>query len=213
MPQTPQFLFFDLGKVLVDFDHELAWRQIAALTGISVGDVRKALCESGLLPALERGQLTSRELYEAFCERTHTSPDYAAMLQAASAIFELKADVLSVAIQLRAAGYRLGILSNTSAMHWQYCTTGLRSGLAELFPVAALSFQVGALKPEQEIYQAAARLAGTPPPEIFFVDDMPENVVGARQAGFDAVVFTTATDLRDALAQRGISVRRPRGLS
>ena len=43
-------------------------------------------------------------------------------------------------------------------------------------------------------------LAGHEPNEIFFVDDRPENVAGAREAGFESVLYTDVpqfvTDLR-----------------
>jgi HAD superfamily hydrolase (TIGR01509 family) len=69
-----------------------------------------------------------------------------------------------------------------------------------LFDVCALSYEVHAVKPERAIYEAAARLAGYEPNEIFFVDDRPENVAGAREAGFESVLYTDVpqfvTDLR-----------------
>ena len=41
--------------------------------------------------------------------------------------------------------------------------------------------------------------------QIFFVDDRPENVDGARQAGFDAVLYEGATHLAKALRRRGLT--------
>ena len=79
--------------------------------------------------------------------------------------------------------------------------------LERLFDVAALSFRLHAAKPERAIYEAAARLAGAPPAEIFFVDDRVDNVDGALAAGFDAVQFTSAPDLRAQLARRGAPIR------
>ena len=44
------------------------------------------------------------------------------------------------------------------------------------------------------------------PGEIFFVDDRPENVEGARQFGFDAIQYTAADALASALRDRGIQL-------
>jgi glucose-1-phosphatase len=67
-----------------------------------------------------------------------------------------------------------------------------------------LSYEVGALKPEPKIYRAAAELAGVPPREIFFIDDIAGHVAAARQCGFDAVQYTTTPELVAALCQRGL---------
>ncbi len=102
------------------------------------------------------------------------------------------------------AGYRLGILSNTCPGHWSYCYGGRYSLLNKGFEVYALSYELGACKPSPKIFRAAAELAGLPPGEIFFVDDIPGHVAGAREAGLDAVQYTTTPRLVADLRARGI---------
>ena len=60
------------------------------------------------------------------------------------------------------------------------------------------------MKPDAAIFHAAAELCGYRPEEIFFVDDLPGHVAGARAAGFDAVQFTSAEALSAELRRRGI---------
>ena len=50
----------------------------------------------------------------------------------------------------------------------------------------------------------AARQAGVAPEEVFYTDDIPKNVEGARAAGFDAVLFTTAAQYAADLRARGV---------
>ena len=52
--------------------------------------------------------------------------------------------------------------------------------------------------------KAAAEMAGCQPQEIFFADDIPGHVAGARAVGFDAVQFTSAAALAEDLRARGI---------
>jgi len=70
--------------------------------------------------------------------------------------------------------------------------------------VLALSFEIGAMKPDLTIYQRAAALAGVQPEEIFYCDDVEANVLGARAAGFDAVQYTTTPLLVDEIRRRGL---------
>ena len=112
----------------------------------------------------------------------------------------------AVLSHLAAAGHRLGLLSNTCDVHWNYLAHGRYSMIPEIFHVVALSNRIGAVKPEPKIYQAAAELAGVAPSEIFFTDDMPGHVAAARTAGFDAVQYTTTPAIVAELRKRGVRI-------
>ena len=199
----PQFLYFDLGKVLVDFTVERMLRQVARVAGIDEDRVKDVLFDGKLQRQYESGKITSRQFYEAFCEETGTRPDHDALAHAGSDIFELIPSMLPVVTQLREAGYRLGILSNTCEIHWEHCTRRFPI-VVEGFHVHALSYRIGACKPDAEIFHAAAELAGHAPDEIFFVDDLPEHITGAKAAGFDAVQYTSTRQLVADLRARGV---------
>jgi glucose-1-phosphatase len=197
-----KFFYFDLGKVLIDFDVDQMLRQAAAVAGVSVERVRAAVFGQGLMRRYETGLVTPSEFYEAFCDAIGSRPDFHALAQATSEIFELNLPVLPIVSQLRRAGCATGILSNTCELHWQHCASRYRI-VAEGFQVYVLSYRVKAIKPDGAIFRTAAQLAGCRPEEIFFVDDIAENVAGARAAGFDAVQFTSAKALADDLRRRG----------
>ena len=102
--------------------------------------------------------------------------------------------------RLADAGNRLAILSNTNPVQWEYIIDGryplLAVGAAEsAFDWAIVSYQVGAMKPDRAIYEAAIRRAGVAAKEVFFTDDRLENVEGARAVGIDAVQFVDAQQL------------------
>lgn len=204
MQRPPRFLYFDLGNVLLNFDHEIACRQIGELAGIRADDARAAVFDGDLQWQYECGKLSSREFYERFCERTRSRVDFDALLHAASAIFELNSPVVPIVAHLRSAGHRLGILSNTCDAHWQYIQRHGYWIVNSAFERHALSFQIGEMKPNLRIYESAAKLAGIEPADIFFVDDREENVAAAIEAGYDAVLYQTAAKLADDLRRRGV---------
>ncbi len=204
-PTTPPaFLYFDLGNVLLLFDHDIACRQIGQLTGLSSDQVRDTVFESDLNHRYECGQITSRQFYEEFCAATGARPDFDAFLVAGSDIFTLNLPMMPVVAQLNAAGYPIGILSNTCEAHWQYITGGRFAVLNDFFRLHVLSFEERCSKPDKALYLKAAERAGVAPAEVFYVDDRPENVAGAIRAGFDAVVFEGARQLAAALRERGL---------
>src|SRR3972149_4440721 len=75
----PKFLYFDLGKVLVDFSVEQMYRQIGAAAGVSADEARVAVFGGGLMRQHEYGRLSERQFYEAFCAATGARPDYHAL--------------------------------------------------------------------------------------------------------------------------------------
>lgn len=199
----PKFLYFDLGNVLLHFDHHRAARQMAEVSGTTPEVVWKAVFESDLQLRYERGAISTREFYEHYCAVTKTKPDYDALCFAAADIFTLNCDTGPIISALATAGYRIGILSNTCEVHWRHLHDG-HTQLDRSFELYALSYQLGSIKPETEIYLAAAKLAGVAPTEIFYCDDRPENVTGAVKAGFDAVLYETPEKLHRDLRERGL---------
>ena len=197
------FIYFDLGNVLLNFDRQRQVRQMAEVAGIDVERVQQVLFESDVFTRYELGHIDSRQFYETFCKKTGTRPDFETLELAGSDIFDCNATVLPLLVQLEAAGFRLGILSNTNHSHWTYCKKNFGT-IPEAFEVSVLSYEVHALKPDSHIFHVAADRARVPPQEIFFVDDQEENVQGARQFGLDAVQYTTATQLAHDLRERGV---------
>jgi putative hydrolase of the HAD superfamily len=198
------FIYFDMGNVLLLFDHLLGCSQMSAVSGVPAEQVRSTLFDTGLELRYEAGELSTREFYDAFCEQTGAKPDYQALLRAAGDIFTVNASIIPVVGGLRAAGYRLGLLSNTCEAHWQYIQQYRYSVISEVFDVITLSYEVQAMKPDRKIFIAAAEKAGVPPEEIFFTDDVAGHVAGARAAGFDAEQYTTTPELVRQLRKRGL---------
>jgi epoxide hydrolase-like predicted phosphatase len=177
---------------------------MAEVAGVSEQQVWKTVFDEGLQRRFERGELTPHGFYEEFCAKTQGKPDFDALMHASSAMFELHVPVVPVVAHLRAAGYRLGILSNTCQPHWEYVSQGRFAIIAKYFDPCVLSYRAGAMKPQREIYQAACEATGLAPEELLFLDDHPANVDGARAAGLDALLYTSSQQLIADLVQRGV---------
>ncbi len=200
----PKFLYFDLGNVLLYFDHRRAARQMAEVAGVTQEQVWDALWTCGLQLKLEAGLVSPSEFYEAFCAEVGTRPDFEALSHAASDMFRLNVSIVPLVAALAQARYRMGILSNTSLIHWSFYSNGRFTIVPALFEVVALSFELKALKPEGRIYRSAAELAGVRPEEIFFVDDTAGHVQGAKDERFDALQYTDTPNLAAELRRRGV---------
>jgi putative hydrolase of the HAD superfamily len=89
--------------------------------------------------------------------------------------------------RLRAAGLRLGVVSNSDGRVEQALQA---AGLRQYFDVVVDSALVGVEKPDPRIFEAALGALGVAPEEALYVGDLYEiDVVGARAAGIEAVLL------------------------
>jgi len=202
----PKFFYFDLGNVLLKFSHEVMCRQLAHLFEADPARVHQLLLEGDdcLQAQLESGRIDGATYYEQACASFPTRPEREPFDEAAGRIFQVNPSMLPVLGQLSAAGYRLGLLSNINEIHWDWIQRRNYSLIPAAFSVCALSYELRVMKPHADIYHKAAQLCETAPHDIFFVDDVPENVAGARLAGWDAVLYTTTPALVVELRRRGV---------
>ncbi|MEC9092027.1 MAG: HAD family phosphatase [Planctomycetota bacterium] len=206
MKSQPQFIYFDLGNVLLNFDHEIACQNLAKLCGKDSGIIRRALFESGLQEDYEAGLLTTEAFHGRFCNDVGVNPGLEEACQAASAIFSANESVFAIIRQLWRAGNRLGILSNTCDVHWNYVMDGRYPILNECFEVYVLSFAEKCSKPFRQIYEKAVQKTGLTPSEVFFVDDRLENVKMAKVIGIDSIQYQGALGLKKELLDRNLPV-------
>lgn len=200
----PRFFYFDMGNVLLRFSHERMAEQLAAASGTTAPTAWKILFEDGLHWEYERGELSRQQFYARFCQAADVAlTDIERLDAAGNDIFEVNALMVGLVGRLAGAGYRLGILSNTTKSHWQHCLRRYGS-LRSVFGVYALSYELKAMKPAPGVYEAAAKLAGVPASQVFFTDDRPENVAAALAAGFDAVRYESVSQVNEELRQRGV---------
>ena len=202
-----QFFYFDLGKVLLEFTHERGFEQISVIAGIPVTQVRAALFDSGLSDRYETGEISTVEFHAEFCETAKVDVTLADLTLAWSDIFELNTRTMTVAASLRAAGHRLGILSNTCEAHWEFAAQKFVA-LNTYFGPVITSYDAKSMKPDAGIYEVAADRVGHSPNELFFVDDREENVEGANELGWNARLYTTALQLSNDLEDLGVEFNR-----
>jgi glucose-1-phosphatase len=209
----PKILYFDIGNVLMAFSHERMCQQMAEVAGISQQAMWDFLFQDTSPASIqwryECGQIGTDQFFQCLCETMGVRPDRRRLEQAVCDIFEPIEAMSDVVHSLAARGHRLGILSNTNPLQWDYFTDGrfalLASpgGKSSPFSTVVLSYQAGAMKPDPRIFELAIERAGASAEEVFFVDDREENVTGAAAAGIDAVRFIGVDKLVEDLRARG----------
>ncbi len=102
-------------------------------------------------------------------------------------VMRLYDDVLPALEQLKARGYRLGIISNWS---WNLVDRCRHLGIDSYFDAIVASAYVGYNKPHPAIFQHALAQVGVPPAAAVHVGDQYEaDVLGAQAAGMTGILL------------------------
>jgi len=200
---APQFIYFDLGNVILNFSRSRQYRQMGDILGVSPAKISQFVERDNLMRRSETGQITPEEAHRLLCSAAESDCDFQALAHADSDIFELNASMEPVIVELDRCGYHMGILSNTSKNHWEFCLSRFAL-LRDCFEHYVLSYEVGVMKPAADIYRAAIQKTGLPAEKIFYTDDLEPNVLAAKECGMDAVLFKDTTQLTRELDLRGL---------
>jgi len=196
-------LLLDFGNVVAFFDHRRASRQLAALAAAptSESQVFDRVFASPLEPDLDRGRIPTPEFLRLLRRHLDLSASDDAIATAWCDIFRPNEELIAQLPRLRPLVHRLVLASNTNELHFQWIARQFAAPLA-LFDELVLSFRVGARKPEEAFFRRCVEAAGVPASRCVFVDDKPEFVEAARNAGMAGLLYRPGLDLTEVLGGR-----------
>ena len=199
-------IFLDLGKVLVDFNYEVALSKIGQINGLSPEEIGRRINGHPDIPRYESGYMSTDEFFQGLSLTLDLDIPLSQFTEIWGSIFIFNgaapSDLVSGQLfyQLKER-YWLVALSNTNEMHFEHLSKV--HPLIPEFDDYVLSYQVGALKPSPRIYEAALDKAQNSPTEVLFVDDLTENVRAAQEMGIEGIVFTGQLQLQNELQLLG----------
>ena len=181
-------IIFDLGNVLVKLNPEGC---IGAFKAIGMGELVDSNPQSEgmkLMGKLGVGMITTEAFCDAARELTGTDVTNEDIIDAANKMLvEIPDYKKERLLQLKKAGYRLFLLSNTIDVHWGYCVEHLfpyqNHGVEDYFEHCFLSQRMHLAKPDARIYEEVIRQANIYPDETLFIDDLKENCEAAEKLG------------------------------
>jgi glucose-1-phosphatase len=196
----PDVVVFDLGGVLAEFGGVARMR---ALSGIDDDEElwrRWLTCD--WVRRFERGQCTA----DAFAAGVVTDWELAVTGEAFLAEFrEWLVGPLPGAEDLVAVtktSVPVAVLSNTNQVHW--AAGAAQWPLLAMFDRTFLSFEVGMVKPDPEIFEHVVAALEVDPDRVLFLDDNTLNVDQARASGLRAQRVVGVSEAREALVAAGV---------
>jgi epoxide hydrolase-like predicted phosphatase len=189
-------VLFDFGGVIYrtpDMQRMLRWLRLLGIRDLSALTIlNQSPSESEYVRELWTGQRPEQEAWDTLAQSWKMRPWLMTLLRRRT-ITPRHVDVplLDFLHSLRPR-LRTAILTNAG--------TDFRSTFARPLDLEGfvdqliVSAEEGLCKPDLEIFHLAAERLGVRPEEAVFVDDMPENVAGARQVGMHAWVHSSGAD-------------------
>lgn len=197
-------IVFDVGRVLVHYDPHQGY------AGLLPDPAERAaflaeVCSSDWNAEQDRG----RSWEEAEAEALSRHPDKRELIRAFRGNWHLMVshaydDSVAILRTLLAKDHDVTFLTNFAVdtfreaqQRFPFLTEGRG---------ATVSGVVKLIKPDPAIYAHHTKAFGLAPAATLFFDDSPANVEGARKAGWNAEIFTSAGQLHADLMRYGIEV-------
>ena len=200
-------IIFDLGGVLIHLGLDKTEAAFCALMGGKEGYAKaaKSLKESGLFERLEVNAVSEIAFMETI---RAASPQAISLAQIEAAwnamLLTVPADGLRLLEELRAAGYRLYLVSNTNSIHIRRIRKIVEAehGIRDfdgLFEKAYYSHLLELRKPDIAIFQYVLDDAQLVAEETLFIDDNRPNLEGANAVGIQTFFLEANGDVYGGL--------------
>lgn len=193
-------IIFDLGGILLDIHPERTFAAFAAL-GVDKDMLTEthSLANKAML-AFETGRISTDELvaYVATLlpQEVRSMPQSALRAHISDAwcalIGELPLYKWQRLEQLRKDGYKVFLLSNTNAIHWEAISRNISAlegrAVEDYFDGVFLSYKMNLCKPDEEIFRRVLAEANLPAEETVFIDDSDANCEAAARVGIEPLL-------------------------
>ena len=200
-------VIFDMGKVLIDFDHDYFIDQVGVENNKDRQILKRGIFGSLEWALMDRGSLTDEEASEIIKKRV---PEH---LKEKVELLTCHWDRYIVPIkgakelvkELKDNGYKIYLLSNAAVNQKRYWKDIPGN---EYFDGTAVSCFAHLVKSQPEIYKYLLDKFNLKANECVFIDDAPLNVEGAVFSGLHGIVFYgDYKEVRKKLIELGVNVK------
>ena len=198
---------FDFGRVLFNWQPEALLQQVLPRRVVDEASAEHWVAQvfqsyGGDWGEFDRGTVEPDALVQRISQRTGLAPaEVHAVVQAIPATLTPIPASVDLLQRLQQAGRPMFYLSNMPAPFADHLER--EHAFVRGFTDGVFSARVKLIKPESAIFDLASQRFGVPPGELVFLDDSPANVVAARAAGWQALLFTDAAQAEQDLRAAG----------
>ncbi|GFP74095.1 HAD family hydrolase [Clostridium fungisolvens] len=190
-------IIFDIGNVLLRFN-PIEYLNSKIQQPEKVLEVHKELFQSEEWIMLDRGTITEEDAKNAIITRSINNGDLIKLS------FENWYDILTpiepsveVLKSLKNSNYKVYFLSNFHLLAFEHILE--KYDFFKLFDGGIVSYEEKLIKPEEAIYRRLIEKYDLTPEESIFIDDVEENVEGAKNLGINTILLKDPNLLKEHL--------------
>lgn len=192
-------LVFDFGNILINLDFPRCFAALNSTLGV---DFSKGIPDNTNehLHKFDRGHINT-EGFLWHLQQYNSTVEVREIIAAWNAILgDLPLSRFEMLTPLRKK-YNIVMLSNINEIHIEKIhryilkNYGIKDFHSEYFDKVYYSCRMGMRKPDKEIYDFVAEDLGVSASDLFFIDDMEENILACRAAGWHGVVHNPKEDI------------------
>jgi 2-haloacid dehalogenase len=197
-----QTIVFDLGGVLIDWDPRRLYRKLLP-DETAIDRFLQTVCTSEWNAQQDAGQ----PFAEGVAQLSGRWPEHAGLIEAyhtrwIEMIGGPMPETVAILGALRERRFPLYALTNWSTETFPLVRD--QYDFLNWFAGIVVSGEEKLIKPHPSIFRLLLDRYDLTPDQTVFIDDSPANVEAARKLGIDAIPFTCASALRQALIDREI---------
>jgi len=192
-PIAVKALAFDLGKVIFDFDYNIALDKLRGRINVDPATILASIYANDFGLDFEQGLVNGEQFFLRFRQDYDARLDYAEFAVIWSDIFTPNNDIIALAGRLRSC-FPLHLISNINELHFAHLYR-LYPQVFGLFDSLILSYQVKAVKPQEKIYAALRAACGCDYADIVYIDDRADLIRESSKLGLVSLQFTSFGDL------------------
>jgi len=192
-------IVFDLGRVLVDFDHWISAKRLKDFCDSSEEEIYQLFFDSELTCLFEEGKISPLEFFDEVKKILKLKIDYPQFLPIWNEIFFFNPQnqaVYNLAKKLK-SNYPVCLASNINVLHFEYLKN--KFSIFDIFDKIFLSYEIKARKPSLLMYRTILESLSLSPQEVFYTDDRPPLVESAQKLGIKSFVFLGVDKLKKDL--------------
>lgn len=195
-------VIFDYGGVIANDPDEILIQNIARRFGMTFKETSEIIEE--IVKPYQKGLISGTEFWKQFSKKANKNlPEGWKSLWNYNLEKKIDCKMINLVKKLKKSKYITALLSNTIYPHAKF--NKIQGGY-DIFSPIVLSFEVGSIKPEEEIFKIMLKKLKLLPEECVYIDDKKEYAKAASKIGMHGIKFNSYKKLIEDLKQLCVNV-------
>lgn len=193
-------VLFDLGNVLAYIDFDAFWRNLGFFQPETIAPFKDGY--TFWTRKYETGHVKTQEYLNGLQSVFQNKFTTGQLVQAFASIILTPVEGMADLAKRVSQSCQTALVSNTNEIH--YALSMKQFEVMNILHKHYMSYQLQVMKPAPGFYDAIIKDQKTAPSSLVFIDDLENNLQGAKSAGMQTILFKNPAQLETELKKFGV---------